>query len=131
MDVSITVVLPKENSSVGSVRRLCRATLREVGVDTATADEVELAVAEACNNAIKHTGAFGYEAHVTANDEGCIIRVIDAGPGFNGEHARGPSPFEERGRGIAVMRALADQVRFEVRQEGGTVVTLERRFCLS
>lgn len=102
--------------------------MTEIGVDVATIDDVELAVAEACNNAVEHTGVLGYQAQVTVNDLGCVIRVIDSGPGTTGERLRPADVLDEGGRGVTLMHALADRVHFEVLEEQGTIVTLEKRF---
>jgi serine/threonine-protein kinase RsbW len=62
------------------------------------------------------------------NDERCVIRIIDTGHGFDGESlGRTASDLSaERGRGIELMRALVDRVKFESKHEAGTVVHLEK-----
>lgn len=126
MEVSISLALPKERHSVASVRRMCRTAMTETGVDGGVIDDVELAISEACNNAVEHTGDEGYRVEVTLNDQVCRIQISDTGIGFSEEDRATGSVSDERGRGIQLMRALADQVRFDVHQEQGTVVTLEK-----
>ena len=62
------------------------------------------------------------------DDDQCVIRVVDRGRGFDSEslgfgHA---DTSAEEGRGIEIMRALVDQVRFIPKPEAGTIVHLEK-----
>ncbi len=56
----------------------------------------------------------------------CEIRVVDTGHGFDSASLgmTMAEPSEEQGRGMALMAALVDSVRFESRPEAGTIVHL-------
>ena len=89
--------------------------------------------AEAAANVVKHSGADDqYEVHLVIENNTCEIRVVDSGRGFDsdnlGVNMAGPS--EERGRGMALMAALVDSVRFESRPEAGTIVHLVKDLAL-
>mgnify|MGYP000515870684 CR=1 FL=1 len=72
------------------------------------------------------TGPSGYVSAAYLDAES------DGGRGFDSEslgvNMAGPS--EERGRGMALMAALVDSVRFESRPEAGTIVHLVKDLAL-
>lgn len=131
--LTISLQLPRDRLTVPVIRHLNRAAMAEVGVDSGIADDVELALAEACANVVKHSGpGDSYRVSITIGPVNAEIRVVDQGHGFD-HRSLSPEMAElgaERGRGIALMHALVDQVRFESRPEVGTVVHLvkELRF---
>ncbi|MDP8991811.1 MAG: ATP-binding protein [Actinomycetota bacterium] len=131
MEINLGLQLPREEKSIPVVRHLCRHALSEVGVHDDCRADIEMALSEACTNALKHAApGEQYEVHLSLDDRHCLITVVDAGRGFDG---RSPTsdPSEERGRGIELMRALVDRVNFESRPEQGTVVHLEKEVAFS
>ena len=126
--VSLSLQLPRDRLSVPVTRHLIRSAMKEVGVITEDADAVELAVTEACANVINHSGpGDAYDVTVAIGAESCHIRVVDVGRGFDHTALSLPSMSDanaEHGRGVALMHALVDQVRFESEPERGTVVHL-------
>lgn len=102
-----------------------------------TSDEVfdlTLAGGEALGNAVDHTGADGVLLTVWVYPDRAVVEVTDCGNGF--ELAAGEEPPEtgdeetiERGRGIKLMRMLADSVEIGRKPSGhGTVVRLVKLF---
>ncbi|HET6963786.1 MAG TPA: ATP-binding protein [Acidimicrobiales bacterium] len=129
--VTLSLQLPRDRLSVPITRHLIRAAMDEVGVVSDDADAVDLAVTEACANVIDHSGpGDAYDVAVSISPSACHIRVVDVGRGFDHE-ALHFSPMAahdaEHGRGVALMHALVDQVRFESEPERGTVVHLVKR----
>ncbi|MBO0730356.1 MAG: ATP-binding protein [Acidimicrobiaceae bacterium] len=128
--VTLSLQLPRDRLSVPVPRHLVSAVLGEVGVVEADIHDVELALTEACANVINHSGpGDAYEVAVTISASSCHLRVIDVGHGFDHD-TLGPQMADlgaEQGRGVALMHALVDQVRFESRPERGTVVHLVKR----
>jgi len=119
--------LPRDSSTLSVIRHIAASALEELGVETETIEDVTLALTEAAANVVKHSGADDkYEVHVEIEDFVCSIRVVDAGRGFDSASlGMGMAdPSEERGRGLALMAALVDSVRFESRPEAGTIVHL-------
>jgi serine/threonine-protein kinase RsbW len=119
--------LPRDSSTLPVVRHIAAAALRELGVEEEAIADVSLALTEAAANVVKHSGVDDkYEIHFILENSTCEIRVIDTGHGFDssslGVSMAGPS--EEQGRGMALMAALVDSVRFESRPEDGTIVHL-------
>jgi serine/threonine-protein kinase RsbW len=111
-------------------RHLVASALREVGVVADDRFDVELATTEACTNVIDHAGpGDAYEVAVTIGPATCDIRVIDVGRGFDHltlDSSRAQAPDSERGRGISLMEALTDEVRFESEPDTGTIVHLTK-----
>ncbi|MDE3204298.1 MAG: ATP-binding protein [Acidobacteriota bacterium] len=126
--VTLSLELPRDLLSVPVTRHLIRAAMDEVGVVSDDADAVDLAVTEACANVIDHSGpGDAYDVAVTINPSAAHIRVVDVGRGFDHRSLALPEMADseaEHGRGLALMHALVDQVRFESAPERGTVVHL-------
>ncbi len=127
MRITLMLCLPRDSSTLPVVRHIAGFALRELGVEGEAIEDVELALTEASANVVKHSGADDlYEVHLELQDTVCEIRVIDTGHGFDSSSlAVGMAdPSEEQGRGMALMAALVDSVRFESRPEAGTIVHL-------
>lgn len=125
--------LPRDSSTLSVVRHITSSALEELGVVQEEIGDVILALTEAAANVVKHSGADDqYEIHLVIENHTCEIRVVDSGRGFDsdalGVNMAGPS--EERGRGMALMAALVDSVRFESRPEAGTIVHLVKDLAL-
>lgn len=125
--------LPRDSSTLSVVRHITASALEELGVVSDEIGDVILALTEAAANVVKHSGADDrYEVHLVIENNSCDIRVVDSGRGFDSEslgvNMAGPS--EEQGRGMALMAALVDSVRFESRPEAGTVVHLVKDLSL-
>jgi serine/threonine-protein kinase RsbW len=107
---------------------LCRLALMGIGRLRELSDELladlKLALTEAASNSVRHAyGAdrdvgvveISYELH----PDRLVIEVIDDGEGFDPTQAAGhPDEFSEGGLGIAIIRAIADQVEIGA-QPGG------------
>lgn len=129
--VMLTVRLPRDRLSVPVSRHLVRYALNEVGVIDDVADDIELALAEACTNVLTHSGpGDSYDVSVTIDPEVCEIRVIDVGHGFDhvsvmeAADLANPDLSAERGRGLGLMLAVVDQVELRSEPESGTLVRL-------
>ncbi|MEV5503240.1 ATP-binding protein [Nonomuraea fuscirosea] len=120
--------LPRDAASVPLIRQMLDGTLRSLGVEPQIRDDIELMLTEACSNVIKHAApSDDYTVSASVHDHLCVIRVVDTGDGFDAEKVSAPEPGSEHGRGLQIMRALADDIRFTNRREHGAVVCLEKR----
>ena len=103
--------------------------MSEIGVTEDCTHDIAVAMTEACTNVLKHSGPGDeFEVSLEVDDDQCIIRVVDTGRGFDSQslgfdHA---DTSAEQGRGIELMRALVDTVKFISKPEAGTVVHLEK-----
>jgi serine/threonine-protein kinase RsbW len=111
-------------------RRILSATLATAGVTDECRTDILLALAEACANAVAHaTPADSYEVTVRIDDVECQIEVVDAGAGF--DHAAPPADdlpaLAESGRGLYIIRSLADDFDLRPNSPNGTLVRFAKR----
>ncbi len=120
----LSLNLPREGGSVPVVRRLAAQALRAFGVMDGDVDDVQLSISEACANVIDHAGDTDtYEVQVELAADRCAITVVDQGGGFDATAV--PEDAEvsaETGRGLALMRALVDNLSFRSEPQAGAVV---------
>lgn len=132
MSYRMHLTLPRARASVPIARHLARGLLGELGVTEDCSSDIELALSEACTNVLLHAGdaVAGYEVVIEADlDAGwCRIEVLDGG-GF--DHAalsfQAAALSAERGRGMHLIGALADEVRFDSDPDTGTRVVMLKR----
>lgn len=113
---------------VGRILRIARSMECAKG----ELDKVELALREALSNAVVHASGGDPKKEVIVcclctEDKGMLLVVRDAGPGFDPSQVPDPTTAENiyaaHGRGIFLMRALMDDVRYE---EGGRQVVMKK-----
>jgi serine/threonine-protein kinase RsbW len=130
--MSVRLHLPREADSVPAVRRLLRCAFSVLHVDRDSGADLEIALTEACANVIKHaTGADKFEVHLDVSEDHCEIDVLDNGEGFDTERADGGSPAvsSEHGRGLLLIRALAENVRMHSTPRTGSLIHFEKSFA--
>ena len=121
-------VLRVEGDNLQAARGRVEELLRHLGFEGDRLFDMTLAVGEAMGNAVDHTEQGGVLATVTGYPDRAIVDVSDCGAGF--ELASDEEPVSsvdavERGRGIKLMRLLADSVSIHLKRSGqGTVVRL-------
>ncbi|MFH8404507.1 ATP-binding protein [Streptomyces sp. NPDC018019] len=151
MSIWWSLHLRREPASVPLARRLLLGTMETAGVDPDVSHDLSVALSEACANAVEHGGDAATEDYrVTAFIHGdtCRIEVTDSGPGFR-ERARrskrpgrsgmpdtaappppltAPAPAQaEHGRGLFLIEALTDHVRYRNRTgRRGAVVSFDK-----
>lgn len=121
------------NSKMAEVTQL-RRWLREILAPTGTAEEtmydLELVVTEACANIIEHSYGMrdGNEIIVNASitPRRITLTFRDFGEPFRPEQYQPPdlSVPHEDGYGVYLMHALMDDVSYDIKAEGGTILTL-------
>jgi anti-sigma regulatory factor (Ser/Thr protein kinase) len=113
--------MPAEPAELARMRRALGRWLRGIGVELEDTNDLVLACAEACSNAIRHAygpsaGTVDIEAH---RDDGAVEVVVRDFGRWRQRRGR------EGGRGLALIEAIAPSMRIE-RSERGTVVTMRR-----
>ncbi|MGG7572533.1 ATP-binding protein [Streptomyces sirii] len=151
MSIWWSLHLRREAASVPLARRLLLGTMETAGVDPDICYDLSVALSEACANAVEHGGDTATEDYrVTAFIDGdtCRIEVADSGPGFHGtsvppapphtaeDRASTPAPvptpaqapvFAEEGRGLFLIEALTDHVRYRNRMgRPGAIVSFDK-----
>jgi serine/threonine-protein kinase RsbW len=130
MRVLLELSLPREAVSVPLARQTVSAALSAAGVEPTCVEEVNVALSEACTNAVKHAvGGVTYEVMANISDEQVTIEVVDSGSGFGQRKVTPGTPDHaaENGRGMALMNALSDLAVFDsVDGEGGSVHLTKR-----
>lgn len=138
--VRFCLVFERELVSVPVMRRVLGDTLRGIGVNAESVDDILLAATEACTNVVLHAGqaAPAYSVAATVDRAGCRVEVADDGQGCRPRLAwarratadRGPhdvAGLAESGRGLAIMRACVDDVELRTAPGRGTRVVLDKR----
>jgi serine/threonine-protein kinase RsbW len=107
---------------------LCRLALTGIARVRDLPDEVladlKLALTEAASNSVRHAYAGDDDAGVVEisyelRSDRLVIEVTDEGEGFDPKEAEGPpEELSEGGLGIAIIRAIADEVEIGT-QPGG------------
>lgn len=126
MHLSDAVELPPQLWTLAESRRFVSELLARAAAPQTVQDELAVAVTEACSNAVRHAPDGGpYRLTVDINDARCLIEVRDGGPGFDPSAPANGSLDRDGGRGLVLMRALVDDVRFEQRRPGFTVTMIK------
>jgi serine/threonine-protein kinase RsbW len=130
MRVELALSLPREEISVPLARHVVSAALNTAGVEPACVHEVEVALSEACTNAVRHAvKGVTYEVAIGISDEHVTIEVVDSGSSFGQHHVPtdGHDDLAENGRGITLIHALSDLAIFDsVEGQGGSVRMTKR-----
>ncbi|MFX4291880.1 ATP-binding protein [Streptomyces bohaiensis] len=153
MSIWWSLQLRREASSVPLARRLLAGAMDTAGVDADIAHELSLALTEACANAVQHGGHSGaYQVTASIDGDICRIEVTDSGPGFPldrllGEldplgglldagtattattvaHVEHVEHEMEHGRGLRLIEALSDRVRYDNQPDrGGAVISFDK-----
>jgi serine/threonine-protein kinase RsbW len=129
MLMRIELTLPRDARYVGVLREMSGCVLDELAVAEDEVDDIQLALSEACANAVRHAvGTKAYRVRLDVDEERCEIEVADIGPGMPRGLPESAEEFEaESGRGLLLMRSLVDD--FELGGDSvGTTILLRKRW---
>lgn len=130
MRMSVRLNLPREVDSVPAVRRLLRSALATLRVDREAGADLEIALTEACANVVKHAaGVQEFEVRLDVAEDRCSIDVLDDGAGFDPDADVTPNDDGEHGRGLFLIRALAENVRMQSSPRTGSLIHFEKSFA--
>jgi anti-sigma regulatory factor (Ser/Thr protein kinase) len=96
-------VWPATMDAPGRARRLLRDALADVE-SKEEVDDLVLAVSEAVANGVEHSGASTVSVEVRRGTSGRVAVVVRD----DGRFAASPPSSGDRGRGVSIMRAVAD-----------------------
>ncbi|AYN40499.1 ATP-binding protein [Streptomyces dangxiongensis] len=134
MSIWWSLHLRRDAASVPLARRLLIGTMETAGVDPEVSYDLSVALSEACANAVEHGGdsapgaSEAYRVTAYLDGEKCRIEVADWGPGcVRTQDIRPARPDAEHGRGLCLIRELADHVHIGPKPgRGGTVVSFDK-----
>ena len=128
---TLELKIPSDPDLTAEVDRRIDDLTAQIGYDQGTRGDIMIAVNEAVKNAILHGNECdeSKEVVITCNCTSTVFRIhiCDCGHGFDPESLPDPrnpdNLLKENGRGILMIKALMDEVDFDI-SESGTRVTL-------
>lgn len=116
-----SVSVPSDYSSISMIETMIDKVCGQIGVHEDNYGNVLIAVTEAVNNAIQHGNMLNHDltVDVAVGDkiDEFYFSVLDKGNGFDYNNLPDPTAPEniekENGRGIFLMKSLADSVEFD------------------
>lgn len=123
------VNLPSTPASIIEVENLIEKACAELHLSEELFGNILISVTEGVNNAILHGNksqpVLSVHMEILNNEDWICFRIQDQGEGFNPDLIPDPTAPEnllkESGRGVFLMRSLADEVTFE---NNATVVNI-------
>ena len=136
MNRDLHLTVRSDPKLLGSIRSLVRGWVNSWDVDEKTADEVVLAIDEACTNAIRHAyegrcdGSIELSLH--AEQDHLEFQVSDTGLSCPSEcterrplHPPEVDDLQPGGLGIQLIHEVFDEVEFCPGESGGNCVTMK------
>jgi serine/threonine-protein kinase RsbW len=120
--------------SVNKAEEMADKVAAQAGMDEDTRSGVSMAVREAMINAVLHGNNYDPAKRVNLtleqNGKELIVTITDEGPGFVPEEVPDPlapeNLLKESGRGIFLMRAFMNEVRFRKLNPGTEIILIKR-----
>jgi serine/threonine-protein kinase RsbW len=120
--------------SVNKAEEMADKVAAQAGIDEDTRSGVSMAVREAMINAVLHGNNYDPAKRVNLtleqNGKELIVTITDEGRGFVPEEVPDPlapeNLLKESGRGIFLMRAFMDEVRFRKLNPGTEIILIKR-----
>jgi serine/threonine-protein kinase RsbW len=122
--VRLTIPAKAEYIALGRLALSAIARVRPLSDETLS--DLKLALTEACTNSIRHAYRRGragvVEIVYELEPDRLVVEVADDGEGFSVEEMEraGNGGLSEGGLGIAIIRAVSDEVVIDERSSGGS-----------
>jgi serine/threonine-protein kinase RsbW len=131
---AMVLSIPSDFKYLGAVDAAIQDLAREFAFSENSINDVSTALIEACTNAIEHGNKFAKNKRVKVvlsfNGNSFTGCVYDEGDGFDYEavlaRTKAPDPTSERGRGLIIMKAFTDKLRFCYEEKEGLCVELTK-----
>lgn len=130
LTLHLPVSLEHLHLATGISRIMCEA-VQDPALPSDFADSVELAVSEACTNAILHAqdpnGTEDLDILFTVTEDSLVVDLTDHGPGFALEEVPEPDfdSHPEGGYGLYIIRSVMDEVRYNKSNTGNTLTMVK------
>jgi serine/threonine-protein kinase RsbW len=131
--LAVRLCIPAKPEYIALGRLALTGLSRLQGFPEEALADLKLALTEACTNSVRHAydGGEGtveilYELH----QDRLVVEVSDSGEGFDHDEPEpeGTDELSEGGLGIAIIRALADELEIGARNGGGSRLRFVKRF---
>ena len=127
-------VIPSDFKFLGPVDAAIQDLAREFSCSQDCVNDVSTAIIEACSNAIEHGNKFSKEKRINVlikfNGQAICARICDQGDGFDFDKRLSesipPDAQSERGRGLIIMKAFTDELKFTNEPLKGFCVELKK-----
>jgi serine/threonine-protein kinase RsbW len=122
--VRLSIPAKAEYIALGRLALTAIARVRPLSEETLS--DLKLALTEACTNSVRHAYREGRQGSVDIlyqlEPDRLVVEVEDDGRGFEVEEVEssGNGDLSEGGLGIAIIRAVADEVEIGERESGGS-----------
>jgi serine/threonine-protein kinase RsbW len=129
------LVIASDFSAVRTAEEAVLSDVSRQGYGEGSLFAIKLSLEEGLNNAIRHGNRLDPRKKVRldyeVNSDRVVIEIADEGPGFDPQDVPDPTADENlekpSGRGIMLMRAYMDEVRFSM--DGRQLRMIKRRAC--
>ena len=130
---SQTFSFPSDVEYLEKIEKTSAKIASAAGFDESTVDDISIALTELVNNAIHHGNKNDANKTVTVSfevdDKKISISISDQGKGFSPNSVSDPihpdNLMADNGRGIYLVKALMDEVDYNI-SETGTKVTISK-----
>jgi serine/threonine-protein kinase RsbW len=125
-DRSVRLTIPARAEYITLVRLALTAIARVRPLPEETLSDLKLALTEACTNSVRHAYQEGrtgvVEVIYQLEPDRLVVEIVDDGEGFKPEDVEltGNGDLSEGGLGIAIIRAVVDEVEIGARETGGS-----------
>jgi serine/threonine-protein kinase RsbW len=126
----IMLTLPNTPEYVSVARLTLSGIANRMGFDVEAIEDLKVAIAEACTNALKHGCEDGcnYTIEFSVFNNRLDIEIIDKGKGFDYNNLVEPDLTKPRegGLGIFIIKSLMDDVEFNNYKGRGTRILMRK-----
>jgi len=129
MNDTVNLSLPSKPEYVSVARLTASFVANKMGFDIEAIEDIKLAVGEACNNAVLHSGSKDtYNLEFRQNNETLFIEIKDFGNGFNFNNYHEPKleDPQESGLGLFIIKSLMDEVVIDTEEGLGTKIIMSK-----
>jgi serine/threonine-protein kinase RsbW len=126
--------IPSDFKYLGAVDAAIQDLAKEFAFSENSINDMSTALIEACSNAIEHGNKFSdgkrVKVYLGFNGTSVTARICDEGGGFDYERllsqSEPPDPMSERGRGLIIMQAFTDDLKFSFSRGTGLCVEMTK-----
>ncbi|MGX8796496.1 ATP-binding protein [Fusibacter sp. JL298sf-3] len=125
----VNISLPSKPEYVSVARLTASFIASQMNFDIEAIEDIKLAVGEACNNAVLHSGTDEtYEMNIINDEHEMTIEIIDKGKGFEIDAYTAPSieNLQENGMGLFIIQSLMDEVVINTNDSAGTKIVMKK-----